>query len=137
MPERHVLALSGPGRYTIELEQTSEGVALPLHVAVSTRPYNTLWLILMYSALAPFVSNPQTTQIYVHDVVGGGNYVSHTYWAFSSMLSYDPLNKVTYGAGNVHGAEPAFAGAYTCSGWRPTLAAAQPYGRWGTSTWAR
>ncbi len=110
------------------------GRQILLHANVSN---NVIVGNLMYVASAPFVANPQTTQIYVHDVIGTGNYVSHTYWAYSTMLSYDPLKKVTYGLGNVAGKEPAFLGAFTCNGWRPTLAAAQQYGRWGTGVWSR
>jgi hypothetical protein len=92
---------------------------------------------LFYDATQGFVANPKTTQVYVHDVIGPQNYFSHNYSAIASMMIYDPASKVTLGAGNVMGAEPVFQGAYTCSGWRQTLPASLPFGRWGTSTWAR
>ena len=92
---------------------------------------------LFYNATQGFVANPQTTQVYVHDVTGSGNYLSHTYSAQASTLMYDPLRKVTLGAGNIMGASPAFDAVGVCNGYHPTLAAAVPYGRWGTQTWAR
>lgn len=92
---------------------------------------------LLYYATQGFVANPKTTQIYIHDVTGTGNYISHTYWDGSSMFSYDPSRRATLGTGNVHGAEPAFQSPYTCAGWQPTLAAAVPFGRWGTGSWAK
>ncbi len=94
---------------------------------------------LFYSATQGFVANPQTTQIYMHDVTGTGNYISHSYWFGSTMFVYDPTKKATLGAGLVHGTDPAFLGAYTCGsgGWRQTLPAALPFGRWGTSAWAK
>ena len=92
---------------------------------------------LFYDATQGFVANPQTTQIYIHDVVGAGNYVSHNYSSRATMLSYDPYRKATYGAGNVLGADPIFTGSYVCGGWRQTLPASLTFGRWGTGAWAR
>ena len=93
---------------------------------------------LFYYATQGFVANPQTTQIYMHDVIGAGNFVSHSYWFASTMFNYDPSKKLALGTGIVHGPDPAFRGAYTCgsAGWRQTLPAALPYGRWGTGAWA-
>jgi hypothetical protein len=92
---------------------------------------------LFYDATQGFVASPKTTQVYVHDVIGSGNYFSHNYSAIASMMIYDPLKKVTLGVGNVTGPEPAFTGAYTCAGWKQTLPASLPFGRWGTSQWTR
>jgi hypothetical protein len=106
------------------------GRQLLLHANVRN---NTVVDNLFYHASQPFVASPKTTQIYVHDVIGTGNTVTHNYSSLATMLSYDPLKKVTYGAGNVMGADPHFVGAFTCGGWRPTLAAALSFGRWGTA----
>jgi hypothetical protein len=95
---------------------------------------NTVIGNLFYDATAPFVSNPQTTQVYIHDVVGPGNIFTYNYAASASMFMYDPKHVVTLGAGNVTGANPAFSGVGSCAGWKPTLAAAQAYGRWGYSS---
>jgi hypothetical protein len=80
-----------------------------------------------------FVANPKTTNVYIASVIGTGNSFAHNYSAAATMFMYDPAAAVTHGAGNVMGADPAFTGAKTCAGWKPTLAAAVPYGRWGTS----
>lgn len=98
---------------------------------------NTVVGNLFYYATQGFVANPQTTQVYIHDVVGTNNYFSHNYSADASMMMYDPSHKATLGAGNVNGSEPAFLGAYTCTGWRQTLPASLPFGRWGTGSWAK
>jgi hypothetical protein len=95
---------------------------------------NTVIGNLFYDATAGFVSNPQTTQVYIHDVIGPGNSFSDNYWSTSTMFMYDPLHVVTLGAGNVAGPNPAFAAPNSCAGWRQTAAAALPYGRWGTSS---
>jgi hypothetical protein len=92
---------------------------------------NTVIGNLFYDATQGFVSNPQTTQIYIHDVIGAGNSFSYNYASVASMFIYDPKHVVTLGAGNVTGPNPAFTGANTCAGWRQTNPAALPYGRWG------
>ena len=112
----------------------SGGRQILLHANVGN---NTIVGNLFYNATQLFVANPQTTQIYVHDVIGSGNYVSHNYSYLGSMLMYDPLHKVTVGAGNVMGANPTFDAPGSCTGYHPSLAAAIPYGRWGTGTWSR
>ena len=96
---------------------------------------NTVIGNLFYDATAPFVSNPQTTQVYIHDVIGPGNSFSDNYWSTSTMFMYNPLNAVTVGAGNIAGPNPAFAAPNSCAGWRQTAPAALPYGRWGTSSY--
>ena len=92
---------------------------------------------LFYNATQGFVANPETTQVYVHDVTGSGNYMSHSYSAVSSMLIYDPTLRVFLGPGNVTGANPGFDAVGVCTGYHPSLAAAIPYGRCGTGSWAR
>jgi hypothetical protein len=92
---------------------------------------------LFYNATQGFVANPETTQVYVHDVTGSGNYMSHSYSAVSSMLMYDPTLRVFLGPGNVTGANPGFDAVGVCTGYHPSLAAAVPYGRWGTGSWSR
>ena len=92
---------------------------------------NTVIGNLFYGASQGFVSNPQTTQIYIHDVVGGANSFSNNYSSRASMFIYDPKHVVALGAGNVTGPDPAFAGAYTCAGWKQTSTASLAYGRWG------
>jgi hypothetical protein len=94
---------------------------------------------LFYYATQGFVASPQTTQIYMHDVIGTGNSVSHSYWFASTMFNYDPSKKLALGTDIVRGPDPAFLGAYTCgtAGWRQTLPAALPYGRWGNGAFPR
>ncbi len=89
---------------------------------------------LFYDATQGFVASPKTTQVYIHDVIGTGNTFSYNYSAAATMFIYDPKSVVTLGVGNVTGANPAFTGVNTCAGWKQTLAAALPYGRWGTSS---
>lgn|GEM_PF-6015695 len=92
---------------------------------------NTVVGNLFYDPTAGFVSNPQTTQIYIHDVVGGGNSFAGNYSSVASMFIYDPAHAVALGAGNVTGPDPAFAAPFTCGGWQPTNPASIGYGHWG------
>lgn len=105
------------------------GRQLLLHADVSN---NVVAGNIFYHATQGFVSNPKTTQVYVHDVVGTGNSVAGNYSSLATMVSYDPTNKVSYGGGNVVGADPGFTGVGSCGGWKPTLAAAAAYGRWAS-----
>jgi hypothetical protein len=52
VPEHHLLATHGPGTYMVRLEGSSDALALPLHVALYSRPFATLWLVLLFGVLA-------------------------------------------------------------------------------------
>jgi hypothetical protein len=52
LPEMHALALRGPGHITVQLDQSSPNVAMPLTVDVNAKPFSTLMLIFLYAAFA-------------------------------------------------------------------------------------
>lgn len=53
--ERRVLDLRGPGTFTVRLEQTSAALALPVRVAVYSRPFSSSMLAMLYAALGVVV----------------------------------------------------------------------------------
>lgn len=92
---------------------------------------------LFVGATQKFTKLPKTTAVYVHDVVGGGNVFSHNYAYDASMFSWG--NRVSIGADNALRADPRVNAHDSCGGYKPRLAAAQAYGRFGTAafaTWA-
>lgn len=81
-----------------------------------------------YRATQFFVSNPQTTQIYIHDVTGSGFTVVQNYSYGASMLIYDPMKRTAL-SGNVVSNAPAYNPRFDVS-LRPTNRVAVPYGRY-------
>lgn len=55
LPERHVLAMRGPGRYSIRAEQLSPAVQPPVVVALSVKPFSTILLIMLFASIGVIV----------------------------------------------------------------------------------
>ena len=99
---------------------------------------NTIYGNLFVRATQPFVTNPKTTQIYVHDVTGTGNYIHHNYAYSSTMFAYDPRHSVVFGRGNllynVLSANPRLS-YVNGRPWVATNPLAAAYGAYGTMRW--
>ena len=97
---------------------------------------------LFWRATQSFVSDPRTTQVYVHEVTGGGNVLSYNYAYGSSMFMFDVRHPFTPSASIVHNAanrlsaarttDPRFSLAYLSWGWLTSNPAVAAYGRYGT-----
>jgi len=99
---------------------------------------NTVYGNLFVLATQRFVSNPQTTQIYIHDVTGTGNYIHHNFAFASTMFSYDPTHRVVYGRGNPLSNTVAANPRLSTVNGRPLVATnplEAPYGAYGTMRW--
>lgn len=126
----------GPWNLTVAMNTFyNNGRQLLLHGYINNNRY---WGNLFVRATQRFVADTRTTQIYVHDVTGSKNVFSYNYAWGSTMFTYDPKKRGTYGLGNrlsnLSTYNPRLA---TVDGkvLYPTNAKAQPYGAWGTRLW--
>ena len=133
----------GPWSVTVSYNTIADGGRqILLHGDVR---YNVIKGNLLWRATQHFNTDPRTTQIYVHDVTGKGNVITHNYAYGSSMFMFDPScpfapqRSIVASSANIlsaaKSADPGLLSRNTVGGWHTTNAAASAYGRWGTGTW--
>jgi hypothetical protein len=91
---------------------------------------------LFVTATTRFVSNPQTTQVYVSAVARSGNLIRGNYGYSASMFSFDPSKVAVYSANinsNAASADPRFNATTTCGVFKPANPAAAKFGRYGVT----
>ena len=136
-------AAPGPWSVTVSYNTIADGGRqILLHGDVR---YNVIKGNLLWRATQKFNTDPRTTQIYVHDVTGKGNLITHNYAYGSSMFMFDPgcpfapQRSIVASSFNIlsaaKSADPGLLSRNTVGGWRTTNAAASAYGRWGTGRW--
>ncbi len=96
---------------------------------------------LLWRATQTFVHDPRTTQIYLHEVTGRGNYVRYNYAFGSSMFMFDvkhpfalQLSIVANAANRLSAAkasDPHLTAINQVNGWLATNPAVAAYGRYG------
>jgi hypothetical protein len=113
----------------------NNGRQLLLHGRVSN---NRIWGNLMVKATQRFVADTRTTQIYIHDVTGTKNSFAYNYAYGSTMFTYDPKKRGTYGTTNKLSNGSSRNPVLTNVNGKilyPANRVAQPYGTYGTKAW--
>ena len=93
--------------------------------------YNLIDHNILSTSRAPFTRSPKTTAIYVAGVATTTNAFAGNYVARSDMVAWDNDHRLRNLGGNGLKADPRFTAIGRCNGWRTTLPAAAPFGRWG------
>lgn len=126
----------GPWGVTVAMNTIyNSGRQILLHGNVRN---NNIWGNLLQRATQRFVSDPRTTQIYIHDVTGKGNRFAHNYAFSGSMFAYDPRRAAAFGTGNRSYNAPAYNPLLRSSSVAvlvPANRLARPYGAAGTMRW--
>jgi hypothetical protein len=91
---------------------------------------------LFYGSTQPFTRNPDTTAVYIHDVVGAGNRFARNYAASTKRFSFGHT-AIIYRDNGVR-PNPRFDATMNCGGYHTRYAKASAYGRYGAGavpTW--
>lgn len=117
----------GPWNVTVAYNTIAQGGRqIFLHGDVRN---NTVARNLLSGSTQRFPQLSTTTSVYLNLVVGGGNTFVNNYAASSTLFAWG--HTVRIGADNAVRADPRFSGA-GCSGFRPGVARAALYGRYGS-----
>jgi hypothetical protein len=118
------------GPWNVKVEQNTivaNGRQVLLHANV--RNNLVVGNILGYSTKR-FMKDPRTTALYANMLTTSTNRFHHNYVYASSMIEYDPGNRLTDAGSNQLRKAPRFTAVNTCAAWKTSTRI--PWGRYGT-----